>query len=458
MKVDGGEGEGGGALAWSAAAGFGGLWISPSEKIIAAGETVNFSCSKAANWTIPSGAEIVPAGASTQGKENINIKFNEGKKYSVEASFGTTATAEITAVKAKIESIEFTSDHEDSEGNNVLVNNKTSWSDSGSQYTNPEWVAGDAPKNYPISHTISTKLEIRITVKVEPSELTFDLKADGDQKYVSFEVENQESTGENQAIAISANDKLPDSIGILRKTVPWRLIIEGQEFSLGSTGEHEIFMTFDTPITQNQATATNVLTYYRISQILSQSCITGKKDRYDISAGIQKWINTSDRIDDSGITITTLSYAQPFWLLLDGVGKGQCAQCSVLMSQACRLLGISAAYKHVYARSKLDANVSGVETRDVNGKKQVLWMYFDNAGNLSGWNKGEACNVVNEVYFSALTSNNYIGKAGKVTNGITAKSGYHSVLLQLDKGSGTLQWWKEENSIIKIESVPVPTE
>ena len=123
----------------------------------------------------------------------------------------------------------------------MLKDNNSGWSDSGTAYSEPEWVK-DTSTNNPITHTKNTKITANVVVKVSPSGLNFDLTGSG-SNYVTFENIGNTSSGSDQAISITANGNLPDNIAVLSESITWKIKITGVspvfEQDIGSSGPHK---------------------------------------------------------------------------------------------------------------------------------------------------------------------------------------------------------------------------
>ena len=145
--------------------------------------------------------------------------------------------ARVVVPKVDLKSIEFTSDHE-SGGANILKDNNADWTDNGTAYVEPEWMKVPA-RNNPISHTKNTKLTAKVTVKVEPSGVTFDLIGDGPDGYVDFHENGNTSTGGDQDLTVTADDNLPDQVCTLTKSIDWKITAGATECGAGSSGGHK---------------------------------------------------------------------------------------------------------------------------------------------------------------------------------------------------------------------------
>jgi hypothetical protein len=135
-----------------------------------------------------------------------------------------------------IKSVQFTSDH------GILRDEATSWVNTGSVYSEPEWVASTT--NTPISQTKGTVLSAAVKLKIEPSGLAFSLTGDGPDNYVDF-TGSGSSTGSDQEVNVTANAALPDLVSTLSKSVSWTVTLTDPNpdvtSGIGSSGAHTIY-------------------------------------------------------------------------------------------------------------------------------------------------------------------------------------------------------------------------
>lgn len=271
------------------------------------------------------------------------------------------ATMTLAVVTVDLKSIGFTSDH------NLLKKNPTSgsvWGDSTTDYESPEWFAGS--RNNPISHTKNTKISTTVKVKVEPSDINFDLIGDGPDGYVDFETTGQTSTGADQDIPVTANANLPDQVSTLTKSIDWKIKVGTTECSAGSSGAHKIYVTYGTP-------SGSVVTEKRISWACTKA--DGSATEKDCADHIHDALGNVDppHEPDEKPNLGT------GWELLGTNTYGECHQQADLMKLALEMLGVPATSYLTYASKSTDTNVMSPDSKIQDGK--LWWLVFDFDGN-----------------------------------------------------------------------------
>ncbi len=425
-------------------------------------------------WT-----QIIGAGSATQkewtpGQElpkELWIEGYEGsdsKEVILELWYATVTSdkVNVTVVGAEIKSIEFASDHEDSNGNNILRNADGKYKDEGTQYEEPEWVIDgpdpdkDPDRNNPITHNKNEKISLKVAVKINPAGIKFKLVGDGPNDYVNFSKDDLTSTGAEQEVTIMAKDKLPDKVVSIEKSIKWKIIRTDTQPNLEmvsvTSGPHRIFVLWGAPVTTNSFNRVNYLTFKRIDRITRNDVAGNENNINDIAKALQKWRDGAN-IDTSGVT-TNNNNGSDYWELLDGTKKGQCAQGSILMEMASRLLGIPAEYQHVLpsvttpilVHTASNPTSAPIRSHGLHGN-ETLYMYFEDSGNFTGWNVGEGCCMINGRLYAAWAG----GIIGTVQGNRTAA---HHILIQLEGDiSGDLQRWRIDSSGGACgEMVPVP--
>jgi len=230
-------------------------------------------------------------------------------------------------VTIDLKSIEFTSDHEDGNGDNILLANNTDWTDDGTAYGEPEWVSG--------SHTRNSKLTVKITISVSPANLTFDLEGDGPNNYVDFHKNGNTSTGADQEITVTADGNLPGAVCILTESINWKINVNGTECNAGSSGEHTIYVTWGTPAPSSD------LTHKRIEWCTTVPFDTDTPS--ELALEIANKVNV-DVVLGNGNTWPT-PYSGNIWPALEKTeaNKVDCLQSAALAVDALKLLGYPSA-------------------------------------------------------------------------------------------------------------------
>jgi hypothetical protein len=168
--------------------------------------TVNLSLNSPSAGSVTFGANGGSATVSlSMGSSSAATVLLNGKTPGAVTIGGTCTTTQGTAsttgtvVRAELKSVEFTSDH------HLMTNYNTDWTSGGTDstvYSKPEWIAGGTVNN-PISHTMDQKLSVIVTLKVEPTDVPFELTGNGAASYAYFPNFGTTSTGSNQVVPIT---------------------------------------------------------------------------------------------------------------------------------------------------------------------------------------------------------------------------------------------------------------
>ena len=252
-------------------------------------------------------------------------------------------TINATVYKAELKSIKFTSDH------GLLKDNDANWTDSGTTYIEPEWIPDgpdpdtDPEQNNPISHTKNAKLTVNVTVKVNPSGLTFDLKGDGPDSYVDFTKMGATSTGSDQVVTITADANLPNQVNTLTKSINWTIKLLDPdpdiEKNVGTSGPHKIYVTYGTP-------AGSVVTERRVREVCTSA--NGKSGLGDCADEV--FSNLSGSFDLSG----PMWGPSPIWLLHDPNKSSQCPGLARYINRHFQMLGLTDTEVIRYCHAKPD--------------------------------------------------------------------------------------------------------
>lgn len=154
-----------------------------------------------------------------------------------------------------LNSLKFTSDHQNS-GNNMMKDNNSSWTSSGAPISQPEWSSQGT--NNPISHTKDKKIGIDLNLNIAPeaaSQGNVKITGDSDVGYLSFDYTGSMKGGLNQSVSMQSVGKLPNEITHIKdKKITWTMEWNNWSRTIGTTGLHEIFVTMGTPRRTDQVT------------------------------------------------------------------------------------------------------------------------------------------------------------------------------------------------------------
>lgn len=153
-------------------------------------------------------------------------------------------TPEVVDFSVEVTKLSFTSDHR------LLFNNDADYSaERGKRLTRPDWTRGD--RNQPISHTMDQPMTAVVTIKVVPlgAPSRSGLRVVGEfLPGLPFEVEDVTLRGGLNEVATSTNkNSLPAKIHKAKSTITWTVHRKQRGFPAGETGEHVVYVTYDTP-------------------------------------------------------------------------------------------------------------------------------------------------------------------------------------------------------------------
>jgi len=269
----------------------------------------------------------------------------------------------VTIVRVKLESLEFTSDHEDGNGDNVLKKSPGDKCASvGNNYEEPEW--NNEGRNNPITHNKNSKISVKAVVEVEPAGFSFKLVGDGPEiafssklgrSYSGNPLDFESSESSSLEKTMTGADALPNCVYYVNGQIAWKALLENGavECDLGSTGSHEIMVTLDTP-NEDASWSPNVqnrLTKARIS-LMCKNSAKEATDQYQAASAMHSWVKTNVPFCNSNCDLVDYTEAG-IWGLVDGVGNAQCTQGARLMDLGMRQLGVESSYLHIKASTRL---------------------------------------------------------------------------------------------------------
>ncbi len=309
---------------------------------------------------------------------------------------GGDVTVDVFICSAELAYIKFTSDYIG------FIDNNTDWTDSGSYFQYPEWYP-DYSRNNPIMHNKSQPLSVEVYLKVQPSDLDYHLIGEGvSNSYFNFESDNLiESTGEYQAIPLTADMSLPGFVSIITDSIDWeaRLNVNPPlNLDLLRSGPHKVYVTYGPPSGSAQ-------TEKRINWACTQA-----------SGGITEE-NIADAIHDAladndpPYELYEKESNGSGWTLMAETTWGDCDDQATLMRLALNLLGVSATTAQVAASTNAGAGAClDLEYKYDGGYRWWLILDFNPTAGYS-WNAYEGCCVAAGNYYAVTpkrkASNDY---------------------------------------------------
>jgi len=314
----------------------------------------------------------------------------------------------------KIESIEFTSDHEDDKGNNVLRYETNTFLSDGQLVRGPEWFF-DSLVSKPTSQTLNTNLDIEMVIE-SPINASFKIIGNSNSIYFEFAEKDTNLTKGQNKVILHSKIPLPNYITKIDDKVNWQITcLNYKGLNLNVSSIHCIYTTFDKPKTANSANYEIYVTSKRMDLIMQ---FTKNLTDYD---------NVALRIRSQMHDRLPYFFKQPviktteLWKIWDyealypypiypprEVEGGQCAQMAILLEHSIRLLGLEAIYVHLkpskeYIRVNTFLSPDGtwienkpphIQCMAADVDQELLYFYFPTFTNHE-WQNGEG-----SVYFN----------------------------------------------------------
>jgi hypothetical protein len=155
---------------------------------------------------------------------------------------------EMFSTSLTLKSIRFTSDH------GLMKDNRISWDDSGPPFAKPEWTSTTlGGKSAPISHSKNKAVTVDIAVDVTPATVTgvpVNLKGRSALNFLTFDVSGSLSGGQDRTLSATSSGIVPDLIDDQhqKQTIDWSADVIGENQPLGQSLDHDVFVTYDTPV------------------------------------------------------------------------------------------------------------------------------------------------------------------------------------------------------------------
>jgi hypothetical protein len=302
-------------------------------------------------------------------------------------------------VLGTIMTVTFQGDHRDSAGKKLLKRSKhealmisqrergrdspphpldSEFGDTFDEFLKPEWdvTRGGSADCHPVSYTkrkqVVVDIEIKFTVLPagQSAQLT---KLQGTSSngfgYFTFEKTLSRSV-KTERIAVSgltSKDVLPNRVWEDRDDIQWSATVDGKLINLGTTGLHQLYITFDTPTGQMSSPRPNHFTESGNTQIVTEKRLefavvnafgTGESDEQECVDAIFKNIMNSvgyvlfrrwepDPVNNTGV-IPKPSLHHYFWLCISANGQGECHNIAAAFALCCRILGVKGSFEVGY--------------------------------------------------------------------------------------------------------------
>ena len=282
-------------------------------------------------------------------------------------------------VTGRIVSLTFRSDHLDSAGGKLLRPTPGDYKDTTKRFKKPDWESGrsvpdepwltPSPRSDPISHTKARRVIVDIVVEfvVLPAGCSAAMtKLRGtcsDSNYLTFEraVGQSVTTERISFTGLMSRGALPNHVTLIdSKSVNWYARVDGKWISVGTTGPHTIYVTYDQPRgamifdkdkgLAEQGTSQHV-TEERLKLAVGAADDTGKSDEKECVDAVFKYLGDegihyeigykwNPEVNMTGINPPPTLH-QYLWRLLANTASGQCNYLAAAFMLCSRILGVS---------------------------------------------------------------------------------------------------------------------
>lgn len=273
--------------------------------------------------------------------------FNVNATYPGE----TPIDVPLTVFEVTLDKVEFTSDH------GLMNANKTTWVDAGAAYTGAEWVSSPSCNN-PISQTKNTSLKTKVSCTVKPTGLTFDLSGDGSEDRFDFSCTGESSNGASkESSEMTADEKLLDEVDTISgEDIAWKITFTAPEpdieVSLGNSGSHKIYVTWDTPNTG--ASSGSVVTEKRIIYVCEKADGLGGTDVTEAADALF--------LSLTGTFVLNATEPSPIWTLHNSGVVAECPGLAKYVNVHFEMLGLGSGSLN-YCLAKIDGTYSAETVR-----------------------------------------------------------------------------------------------
>jgi hypothetical protein len=317
------------------------------------------------------------------------------------------ASAPKKTVTARIVSLTFRSDHLDSSGNKLLKQQdpipgpklKVAWlnyahspwttkikhvtsrfDDTFSEFLKPEWDANRTSPDddvQPISHTknknvtVDIEIEFKVKPKGQHAQLTRIKGFCERRRSMSFDkkLSRNVGTGRITVSKLVSTGKLPNFVTSFERSIDWSIVVDGKRKSIGTSGPHRVYVTFDKPGGKMGSPHDNdfdenvgkdqIVTEPRLKFSVEAADGTGETDEKECVDALFRHISydlgigySLDRRFEHDRTKTGI---KPFptlhhylWLCNAGKAQGECHNIAAAFALACKILGVKGKFEVGY--------------------------------------------------------------------------------------------------------------
>lgn len=245
----------------------------------------------------------------------------------------------------------------------------SSLGDLFAEFAKPEWiVAGiDRPRSHPASHTknLPLRLDLGLELEVTGSSAKLGrLRGSTSDGSLTFEHDIGQTITNSQSLIVPdivSNERLPNYVTKLALEIEWVIEIDGEARSLGLSGPHAVYVTYDTPGGGMDSPSANEFVEGGPTQVVTEerlqfavmwaegSGVNDEKecvDRIFRTIGIdyflsRRWV---PNVNQTGMRPKPTLHHY-LWCCNVDVAKGECHNIAASFALACKIVGVKGKFE-----------------------------------------------------------------------------------------------------------------
>jgi len=186
-------------------------------------------------------------------------------------------TVKLTVIDFKLKALSFSSDH------GLMLDNNTDFEPTGTAFAEPEWLPGSTPpRNYPISHTKATNVQVSLLVFVNPLDtptLNYTVTGVGSAAGFNFAT-TAPLPGGPTFLNLTSTDRIDDKIQEIDATIQWNTTMGGCTYLDENTGPHKVYVTAGTP--RDTTVSAHIVTQKRMERAVQQASAANSLNPHEI--------------------------------------------------------------------------------------------------------------------------------------------------------------------------------
>jgi hypothetical protein len=283
------------------------------------------------------------------------------------------------AIAGEVLSVEFLSDHRADDNSKLLLGSTGDYgnfparpSPPATRYTKPEWTKSGA--SYPISQSKATTVRVKVRVSLTARRAArVSVRIAGNcpwKQFLSFESDARTLALSSDAVEceleLAGKAALPNYVMRLSDMqIAWTATADGQSVALGTSGPHEILVTFGKPSgtvrwVRDQTFATNDgatqdVTYERLSLAVTATAKSGADNEKQCVDALLAWLAKKKVFYCPGRNWPNSTGVDPkpslekyFWMAIAKEAKAECHNLAAAFILVCRILGVTGEFEVGY--------------------------------------------------------------------------------------------------------------